>query len=65
MKRRWGNLGVGTDFFNKVVRIGFTMKVAVEQRIKGGERGSHVETGWKEHAGMFKKYQADFVAAWS
>lgn len=45
--------------------IGFTMKVTVEQRIEEDERGSNVETGWKKYDGKFKKYQADFVAAWN
>lgn len=27
------------------------MKVTAEQRIEGGERGSHEETGWKEVPG--------------
>lgn len=44
-------MGVDTNFFNKVVRIGFTMKVTTEQRIEGAERGSHVETRWKEFSG--------------
>lgn len=43
MEGRWGILGGGTEFFNKVVRVGFTVNMTGEQRLGGGERASLAE----------------------
>lgn len=38
-----GILGMGTEFLNKVVKVGFTVKVTDEQRFEGGKRANHAE----------------------
>lgn len=47
MGGRWGIQGVDTQFFNKVVRVGFTVNMTGEQRFGGGERASFTEICWK------------------
>lgn len=47
MEVRWGILGMGTEFFNEVIRVGFTVNMTVEQRLEGGETASFAEIWWK------------------